>query len=74
MCDQCAPLDEKITRYRFLATWINDERAQKGLAELIEQNEAKKRSLHREAAEQALADSPVGVSTSEHTMPATSDS
>jgi hypothetical protein len=48
MCDRCAPYEEKIIRYRFMARWINDERAQRGLSELIEQNEAKKRELHPE--------------------------
>jgi hypothetical protein len=48
MCDQCERIDEKLTRYRFMMRWLNDERAQKGLAELIEQNEAKKRQLHPE--------------------------
>jgi hypothetical protein len=47
MCDQCDRIDEKLTRYRFMMRWLNDERAQ-GLAELIEQNEAKKRQLHPE--------------------------
>ena len=48
MCDQCEHLDEKIMRYRFMARWISDGQAQKALAEMIEQSEAKKRALHPE--------------------------
>jgi hypothetical protein len=48
MCDQCDPIDEKLMRYRFMARWINDERAQKGVLELIDQCVAQKRDLHPE--------------------------
>jgi hypothetical protein len=46
MCDQCDPFDEKITRYRFMMRWINDERARKEFLLLIAKCEAQKRELH----------------------------
>jgi hypothetical protein len=48
MCDRCDPIDEKLTRYRFMARWIKDERAQQGLSELIAECIAQKRDLHPE--------------------------
>ena len=58
MCDRCALLDEKLTRYRFMARWIEDERAQKGLSELIAQCEAEKRDLHPEGESRSRSRSP----------------
>jgi hypothetical protein len=34
MYNQCGPIDEKLLRYRFMARWVNDAAAQKGLADL----------------------------------------
>lgn len=36
MCERCHQYDDKITRYRRLASRINDRIAQDGIAELIE--------------------------------------
>jgi len=46
MCDQCDPLEEKLTRYRFMARWIDDAQTLKGLSELIAKYEVQKRDLH----------------------------
>jgi hypothetical protein len=48
MCEKCDLLDEKLTRYRFMARWVNDEQALKGLSDLIAKYEAQKRELHPE--------------------------
>jgi hypothetical protein len=46
MCDHCAPIDQKITRYHFMARWVNDPVTLKGIADLTAEYEAKKRALH----------------------------
>ncbi len=48
MCDQCAPIDEQLARYRFMTRWIRDPQTLKGLSDLIVQCEDKKRNLHPE--------------------------
>jgi len=48
MCEKCVEIDRKIDHYRWLATYINDERTAKGINELIQQHEAEKRAMHPE--------------------------
>ncbi|MCK1414831.1 hypothetical protein IVB55_17990 [Bradyrhizobium sp. CW4] len=48
MCERCHQYDDKITRYRRLASRINDRIAQDGIAELIETALATKAALHPE--------------------------
>jgi hypothetical protein len=33
MCEQCIEIDKKIDHYRWLATYVNDERTAKGINE-----------------------------------------
>ena len=46
MCEKCIELDEKIARYKTLATRITDQLTLDGIALLVEQYEAQKRELH----------------------------
>jgi hypothetical protein len=46
MCEKCFEIDEKIDHYRWLAAYVNDARTAKGIHELIQQQEAEKRTLH----------------------------
>lgn len=48
MCERCLHCDDQITRYRRLASRINDRMAQDGIAELIETALAKKAAFHPE--------------------------
>jgi len=48
MCHECVKIDEKIKRYRKLATLMPDEATQKGIDDLIAKLEAQKVALHPE--------------------------
>jgi hypothetical protein len=41
-------LDRKIDHYKWLATYVNDERTAKGISDLIRQHHAEKAELHPE--------------------------
>ena len=41
MCEQCIEIDKKIDHYRWLATYVNDERTAKGINELIQQHQGR---------------------------------
>ena len=44
MCETCKALDDKIARYRYLSSRINDQQTLEGLKRLIEEMESKKKS------------------------------
>lgn len=48
MCGKCDEIDAKIIRYKRIASQINDELLQEGLAGLLEKIQAEKASLHPE--------------------------
>jgi hypothetical protein len=48
MCEKCVEIDKKIYHYKWVAGQMSDGRTLEGINELIEQHEAKKRSLHPE--------------------------
>jgi hypothetical protein len=48
MCEKCVEIDKRIDHYRWLATYVNDERTAMGINELIRQHEAEKLALHPE--------------------------
>ena len=46
MCEKCKPLDDQIERYRLLSYRVRDQQTLDGLAHLILELEAQKRTLH----------------------------
>lgn len=48
MCSKCDEIDAKIIRYKRIASQINDQVLQEGLAGLLEKMLAEKASLHPE--------------------------
>jgi len=46
MCARCDDIDAKIIRYKRIASQLNDQLVQDGLAGLLEKMEAEKASLH----------------------------
>jgi hypothetical protein len=51
MCEKCAEIDKMIDHYKWLATYVYDERTAEGINELIQQYEAEKVALHPEQQE-----------------------
>jgi hypothetical protein len=51
MCEKCAEIDEKITRYKMLAGRTTDELTRSGIVLLIERYETQKQELHPEQKE-----------------------
>jgi hypothetical protein len=47
MCDECRKLDQRIGRYRVLASQISDALTKVRIKELIDELEQKKTALHR---------------------------
>lgn len=52
MCRKCDDIDQRIARYRRIASRISDQLAQDGIAALIEKLIAEKAALHSEAKEE----------------------
>lgn len=48
MCNRCNEIDVKIMRYKRIASQINDQMVQAGLAELLEKMLVEKASFHPE--------------------------
>ena len=48
MCAQCDDIDAKIIRYKRVASQVNDQMVQEGLARLLEKMLAEKAALHPE--------------------------
>jgi hypothetical protein len=48
MCAQCDDIDAKIVRYKRVASQVNDQMVQEGLARLLEKMLAEKAALHPE--------------------------
>ena len=46
MCEKCVEIDEKVDRYRWLLTRVNDDIARLGIGELIAELIVKKEELH----------------------------
>jgi hypothetical protein len=55
MCEKCNDLDQKIERYREMASRVNDQMTTKGIDELVAELIAKKAELHPEQKEQAVS-------------------
>ena len=51
MCRKCDDIDQRIARYRRIASQISDKLAQEGIAGLIEKLTAEKAALHSDTKE-----------------------
>jgi hypothetical protein len=52
MCEKCDEIDQRIARYKSMASRINDRITLDGIAELIEAALAKKTAIHCEPRQQ----------------------